>query len=65
MLGLLPLFPLFSQEKFDDLSFSGFQPPYRIFSAFQSILLRIFYMGISLYSFQFDTSLINYYPIAK
>jgi len=65
MLGLPLLISTFSPRKIDDLSFSGFQSQYRIFNAFQSILLRILYMGISLYSFQFDTSLINYYPIAK
>jgi hypothetical protein len=31
------------------LSFSDFQSPYRIFNAFQSILLRIGYIGSGLF----------------
>ncbi len=45
MLGLLLLISTFFPRKIDDLSFSGFQSPYRIFNAFQSILLRIWHAG--------------------
>jgi len=48
MLGLPLLISTFFPRKIDGLSFSGFQPPYRIFNAFQSILLRIFNAGIKL-----------------
>ena len=45
MLGLPLLISTFFPRKIDDLSFSGFQLPYYTFNAFQSILLRICYVG--------------------